>query len=171
MMIVLLVAIVYGPMVIEARRSAQNERAQLARGGFEPAGDVYRLMQAAYPGAFAAMLAEAALRAGPPADLVVTMGLAVFAGGKALKWWAILTLGQAWTFRVIVVPAARRVRSGPYRYVDHPNYVGVVGELLGAALMTGAQVAGPVSTILFSLLILKRIAVENRAVKENLVIE
>jgi methyltransferase len=171
MMIVVLVAIVYVPMLIEARRAAQNERAQLALGGFEPAGDVYRLMQVAYPGAFAAMLAEAAWRGGPPADRVVAMGVAVFAGGKALKWWAILTLGQAWTFRVIVVPAARRVRSGPYRYFDHPNYVGVVGELLGAALMTGAQIAGPVSTVLFSLLILKRLAVENRAVKENLVIE
>ena len=169
MMIVLLVAIVYVPMLIEARRAAQNERAQMAIGGFEPQGDVYRLMQAAYPGAFAAMIGEAALRGGPPAGLVAT-GLAVFAIGKALKWWAILTLGQAWTFRVIVVPAARRIRSGPYRYFDHPNYIGVVGELLGAALMTGALLTGPVATVLFSLLMLKRIAVENRALR-NLVIE
>jgi methyltransferase len=169
MMIVLLAAIVYLPMAIEARRAARNERVQVARGGFEPAGDVYRLMQVAYPAAFAAMLAEAALR-GAPAGVLMAMGLAVFAMGKALKWWAILTLGQAWTFRVIVVPAGRRVRSGPYRYFDHPNYIGVVGELLGAALMTGAQIAGPFSTILFSLLMLKRVAVENRALK-NLVIE
>lgn len=170
MMIVLLAAIVYLPMAIEARRAARNERVQVARGGFEPAGDVYRLMQIAYPAAFAAMLAEAALRGGAPAGVLMAMGLAVFAMGKALKWWAIVTLGQAWTFRVIVVPAGRRVRSGPYRYFDHPNYIGVVGELLGAALMTGAQIAGPFSTILFSLLMLKRVAVENRALK-NLVIE
>ena len=170
MNLVVLAAIVYVPMLIEARRAGQNERAQLAIGGFEPPGDVYRLMQVAYPGAFAAMLAEAAMRGGPPAGVVAAMGLAVFAGGKALKWWAILTLGQAWTFRVIVVPAALRIRAGPYHYFDHPNYIGVVGELLGAALMTGAEVAGPVSTLLFSLLILKRIAVENRALK-NLEIE
>jgi methyltransferase len=110
------------------------------------------------------------MRGGPRPDALAAIGVAVFAVGKALKWWAILTLGRAWTFRVIVVPAAKRVRSGPYRWFDHPNYIGVVGELVGATLMTGATLAGSVATFLFSLLILKRITVENRALK-NLVIE
>ena len=170
MIIGLFIVIIFVPMLIEAQRSAHNERAQLAIGGVEPPGDVYRLMQVAYPGAFAAMIAEAAMRGGPVPGALAALGVAVFAMGKALKWWAILTLGQAWTFRVIVVPAAKRVRSGPYRLFDHPNYIGVVGELVGATLMTGAQLAGPVATLLFSLLILKRITVENRALK-NLVIE
>jgi methyltransferase len=170
MIVVLLAAVIFVPMLIEARRSAHNERAQRARGGIEPAGDVYPLMQAAYPGAFVAMLVETAIGGGPTSAAIAAAGAVLFAAGKALKWWAILTLGQAWTFRVIVVPAARRVRRGPYRFLDHPNYVGAVGELLGATLMTGAQVAGPIATLVFAVLILKRISVENRAL-ENLVIE
>ena len=55
----------------------------------------------------------------------------VFAGAKALKWWAIDTLGGAWTFRVIVVPDAPLVARGPYRWLRHPNYVGVLGEFIG----------------------------------------
>jgi methyltransferase len=150
-------------MAIEARRAALNERTQRAAGGIEPPGDVYPLMRLAYPGAFVAMIAEGALRGSAPA-MVTALGVAVFAAAKALKWWAILTLGRAWTFRVIVVPGGRRITSGPYRFFNHPNYVAVVGELLGAALMCGAALAGPAATAFFLVLIRKRIAVENRAV-------
>ena len=87
-------------------------------------------MQVAYPGAFLAMIAEGAVRGGAP-GLVAAAGAVVFALAKALKWWAILTLGRAWTFRVIVVPQAPLGRPGPYRFMRHPNYVGVVGELVG----------------------------------------
>ena len=62
---VLIAAIVFLPMLVEARRAAANERAQRARGGIEPAGDVYKMMQVAYPGAFLAMIAEGACGADP----------------------------------------------------------------------------------------------------------
>ena len=62
---VLIAAIVFLPMLAEARRAAANERVQRARGGIEPAGDVYKMMQVAYPGAFLAMIAEGVLRGGP----------------------------------------------------------------------------------------------------------
>jgi methyltransferase len=95
---------------------------------------------------------------------MVGIGAVIFAGAKLLKWWAILTLGDAWTFRVIVVPGAPLVTSGPYRFVRHPNYVGVAGELVGVALMTGALVAGPVAIVAFGALLSRRIAVEERTV-------
>ena len=87
----------------------------------------------------------------------------MFALAKALKWWAILSLGQFWTFRVIVVPQAPLVVSGPYRCMRHPNYVGVIGELAGVAFMTAAWIAGPITTAGFVSLIVKRIEVETRA--------
>ena len=149
-------------MILEARRAARNERAQRARGGVEPRGDVYGLMAVAYPAAFLAMIIEGTVSGGPPPS-VVAAGVAVFAGAKALKWWAIGALGACWTFRVIVLPDGARVVSGPYRYLRHPNYVAVAGELVGVALMTGALVAGPVGTAVFMALMLKRIAIENGA--------
>jgi methyltransferase len=158
----LLLAVVFLPMAIEAWRAARNERAQRASGGVEPPGDVYPIMQAAYPGAFLAMIAEGAVRGGAPV-LAFAIGAVVFAFAKTLKWWAILALGQAWTFRVIVVPQAPLVVSGPYRFMRHPNYVGVIGELVGVALMTGAWIAGPITTAGFVSLIVKRIQIETRA--------
>lgn len=156
--------VVFGLLALEAVRATQNERAQRARGGVEPPGDVYGMMRVAYPAAFLVMFVEGLFR-GSPTPPFVAAGAIVFVAAKLLKWWAILSLGPSWTFRVIVVPGAALVTSGPYRALRHPNYVAVVGELAGVALMTGARIAGPIATIVFSLLMRKRIVVENRALE------
>ncbi len=154
--------VVFAFMLVEAVRAARNERHQRERGGIEPRGDVYRLMQVAYPGMFVAMVAEAAWQGMPPPALAA-VGAVLFAAAKALKWWAIRALGQAWTFRVIVVPGTTAIAAGPYRHLRHPNYVAVVGEILGVALMTGARVTGPLAFVVFGALLARRILVENRA--------
>jgi len=159
---VLLFVAVFVFMLVEARRAAGNERAQRARGGVEPPGDVYALMQLIYPASFLLMLAEGAWRGAAPQPFLVA-GVTLFAAAKALKWWAILSLGPFWTFRVIVVPGSRRVVSGPYRFVPHPNYVAVVGEFIAVAMMTGAVVSGPLALLAFAALLVRRIAVEARA--------
>jgi methyltransferase len=154
--------IVYASLIVEAVRAKRNEQAQLARGGREPEGDVYAIMRIAYPGVFLAMLAEGVFRGVPSANLIAA-GAVLFAASKALKWWAIFSLAQAWTFRVIVIPGTSLVDDGPYRYLRHPNYVAVIGELVSVALLTGARVAGPVATIVFAALVARRVSVENRA--------
>ena len=156
-------ALVYASMVAEALRAARNERVQRARGAIEPPGDVYSVMQVVYPGLFTAMIAEGSMRPEHGASPWFVAGLVAFALSKALKWWAILELGQFWTFRVIVVPGTVRVRSGPYRYLRHPNYVGVFGELVGTAFMTGALLTGPPAVLFFTGLMARRTMVEQGA--------
>ena len=161
----ILVAIVFGALIVEALRASANELTQRARGGIEPAGDVYTVMRVVYPGVFLAMFVEGAWRGAPPWTAVLA-GALVFLAAKLLKWWAILSLGPFWTFRVIVVPGARLVAGGPYRWLRHPNYVGVMGELAGVALMTGALLSGVAGIVTFGGLVLKRIALEERALRE-----
>ena len=93
-------------------------------------------------------------------------GAVLFVAAKALKWWAILSLGPFWTFRVIVVPGRPAGGRGPYRWLRHPNYVGVMGELAGVALMTGAPLSGVAGIATFGWLLVRRIAVEERALRE-----
>jgi methyltransferase len=87
----------------------------------------------------------------------------VFVVGKTLKYWAIASLGRRWTFRVLVPPDARLVTTGPYRYLRHPNYVGVAGELVGAAFMAHAPLTGVLAVLGFGALMLARIRIEERA--------
>lgn len=149
-------------MLLEARRSRANERALRARGAVEPPGDVYRLMAIAYPTGFVTMAIEGWVRAVRPGLLFWT-GAAVFVLAKALKYRAIAALGPFWSFRVLVVPGAPLVTTGPYRLLRHPNYVAVAGELVGVALMMASLVVGALSIIGFGLIMLRRIAVEERA--------
>ena len=160
--LLVLSTVVFGLMLVEARRASGNEQTQRARGGIEPPRDVYALMQIAYPGVFLLMLGEGLFHAAPSA-IQLGVGAILFITGKLLKWWAIVTLGPFWTFRVIVVPGTTPVVAGPYRFLRHPNYVGVVGELAGASLLAGAPVAGVLGTLLFSGLMALRVRVENRA--------
>ena len=160
-----IVAVVaFVPMLAEARRSRRHERALRALGAIEPADDVYWAMQIAYPACFVAMVAEAWVRDVPPGRAFAA-GAIVFVAAKAIKYWAIATLGERWTFRVLVLPGQPLVTAGPYRLLRHPNYLGVAGELVGAALMAHAPLAGAVSLVVFGILLLARIRVEERALE------
>jgi methyltransferase len=99
----------------------------------------------------------------PEPSATTLAGAVVFVAAKALKYWAIASLGRRWSFRVLVLPGAPLVGHGPYAVFRHPNYVGVMGELVGMALLTGAPVSGLVSTVLFAGLLWRRIRVEERA--------
>jgi methyltransferase len=158
----LLFGLAFGPMIGEALVARRNEQALRARGAVEPGNDVYPIMQIVYPAAFAGMILEGWLRAATPTGLF-SAGLIVFAGAKALKYWAIATLGSRWTFRVLVLPHAPLIGGGPYRWLRHPNYVAVVGELGGMALMARALLTGPLVLAMFSVILLARIRIEDRA--------
>jgi methyltransferase len=165
------VAVIFGLMLAENRVSRRHEHALRMAGALEPPGDVYRALAVAYPASFLLMGVEGIWRtaaaggtgtaaAGPS---WAASGVVLFAASKALKYWAIRTLGDRWSFRVLVQPGRPLVTSGPYRYLAHPNYVGVVGELAGAAMMVGARISGPLALAVFAVLLRIRIRFEERA--------
>ncbi len=149
-------------MAGEAVLASFNERVLLARGAREAPHDVYRTMRWAYPGCFVLMAIEGAWR-GPSPPSVLLGGLALFGLAKALKAWAIAALGPRWTFKVIVPQQPSLITSGPYRLLNHPNYVAVVGELAGFAAIVFAPVTGVAAVIGFGSLMRARIRVEDRA--------
>jgi methyltransferase len=149
-------------MLAETAVSASHERALRAAGAEEPADDVYPLMQIVYPAAFVAMLVEAWIR-GSGWSGVAWVGLAIYVAAKAFKYWVIATLGGRWTFRVLVPPGSLRTLAGPYRWMRHPNYVAVVGELAGFAVFCQAPIAGTLGVMAFVPILVARIRVEERA--------
>jgi len=149
-------------MAGEAVLSSYNERLLRARGAIEPEGDVIGSMRWAYPGAFVLMGIEGALT-GPAPPNVLLGGLALFGFAKALKIWAMSSLGTRWSYRVLVVPGDPLVTAGPYRFIAHPNYLAVAGEIASVAAIVWAPVTGVLATIGFGWLMIARIRIEDKA--------
>ncbi len=84
-------------------------------------------------------------------------------GAMALRYWAVLTLGPYWNIRVIVVPGARPVTGGPYRFLRHPNYVAVIMEGLAIPLIHTAWFTAIGFSLLNAWILRTRIRCEENA--------
>ncbi len=91
--------------------------------------------------------------------------LAVFLVLQGLRVWVIATLGPRWTTRIIVLPGAPLVRTGPYRFVAHPNYCIVAGEILVLPLVFGLAWYGIVFSLLNAAVLWIRIRAEEAALR------
>ena len=89
--------------------------------------------------------------------------LAIVLAAQALRWWCIATLGHQWNTRVVVIPDAPRVTSGPYRFFSHPNYVAVVAEGVALPFVHTASITALTFTMLNTALLRMRIKVEDAA--------
>ena len=89
--------------------------------------------------------------------------LAMFVLLLLARFWIIATLGPRWTTRIIVHPDEPLVRSGPYRFLAHPNYWVVVGEIAVLPLVFGLPWVALVFTILNAAVLWFRIREENQA--------
>lgn len=83
------------------------------------------------------------------------------------RLWVISTLGRFWTTRIITLPAAPLVRSGPYRFVRHPNYVVASLEIAVLPLVFGQVWIALAWSIANALLVAWRIRIEDRALNER----
>jgi methyltransferase len=88
--------------------------------------------------------------------------LGVFALLQLGRIWVIASLGGYWTTRIINLPDAPLVRTGPYRYVRHPNYLLVIAEIAALPLAFGAAAIAAIFSALNLVLIARRIRIENR---------
>ncbi len=87
--------------------------------------------------------------------------LAGFFALQPVRYWVLLTLGRRWTTRVIVLPGAPPVTGGPYRWLRHPNYAVVAGEILLLPLAFGAWEIALGFSVLNAAVLAHRIRVEN----------
>ena len=89
--------------------------------------------------------------------------LAIFVVLQGLRVWVIATLGRRWTTRIVVLPGAPLVKRGPYRFISHPNYAVVAGEILALPLVFGLAWYGIVFSLLNVVILAVRIRAEDAA--------
>jgi methyltransferase len=145
-----------GELVL-ARR---NTKALLARGAFEVGAAQYPFIVAMHAAWLAALWV---FGWNQPVNL---FALAAFITLQGLRVWVLAMLGKRWTTRIIVLPGEPLVTSGPYRFISHPNYVIVVGEIALLPLALHLPMVALVFTVLNALVLVIRIRTEARALSE-----
>lgn len=153
--IVLLVAL---QRLAELALARRNTRRLLAEGAREEGAAHYPLFVVLHAGWLAALFLST------PADASVNGWLlALFLALQAGRVWVVASLGRYWTTRIITVPGAPLVRRGPFRWVRHPNYLVVAGELAVLPLVFGQVWMAVLFSALNVPLTLHRIRVEEAA--------
>jgi methyltransferase len=160
--VVIGVALVAIQRLLELHLSRRHERVLRARGAVEKGREHYPVMVALHVLWLLSTLIEGVLR-GP---VLWPVPLALFLLVQPLRYWAIFSLGENWNTRILVVPGAKLVRRGPYRYLKHPNYVVVAVEVATFPLIFGAWITAFVFSGLNAVLLSIRIREENRALAE-----
>ncbi|HEY6578307.1 MAG TPA: isoprenylcysteine carboxylmethyltransferase family protein, partial [Rhizomicrobium sp.] len=79
-----------------------------------------------------------------------------------LRLWVLASLGSYWTTRILTLRDAPLVRRGPYRFLRHPNYVIVIGEIASLPLAFGEPGVAIVFSILNAAILWWRIAAEEK---------
>jgi len=158
-----LVGLVGLERIAELVVSTRNAAWSLKHGGVETGRGHYPVMVVLHTGLLVGALVEAWVRRPDVPGALAWSMLALVVLSQGLRWWCIVTLGRRWNTRVIVVPGLAPVRSGPYRWLAHPNYVAVVVEGLALPLVHAAWITAAVFTVANAALLTVRIRCENRA--------
>jgi methyltransferase len=158
-----LVLAVAAARLAELRLASRNRRWLLARGAVEAGAGHYPAMVALHAVWLAACPAEVWLLRRPLVPPLAAAMLVLLAGAMALRYWVIRTLGDRWTTRILVLPGAPRIESGPFRHLRHPNYLAVALEILALPLVHTAWFTAAVSTAANAALMAVRIPAEERA--------
>jgi methyltransferase len=91
--------------------------------------------------------------------------IAVYAGLQVLRGWVLFALGPRWTTRIIVLPGVALVRTGPYRYLSHPNYAVVAAEVAVLPLAFDLMAYAIIFSVLNAVVLAVRIRTENAALE------
>lgn len=89
--------------------------------------------------------------------------IGVFVALQIARIWVLTSLGPYWTTRLITFPGVPPVRRGPYRFMRHPNYAIVAGELAVLPLAFHAPIIALAFTLANVILLSLRIRAENAA--------
>jgi protein-S-isoprenylcysteine O-methyltransferase Ste14 len=106
------------------------------------------------------------LRLWPHSLTAYWIGLALLVAGLAFACWARVHLGRNWSGSVTVKEGHELIRSGPYAYVRHPIYTGLITAVLGTAIVSGT-VRAALGLVIITVSLLRKLRTEEGFMRET----
>ncbi|MGL4880646.1 MAG: isoprenylcysteine carboxylmethyltransferase family protein, partial [Waterburya sp.] len=88
--------------------------------------------------------------------------------GQVLRYLSMQALSWRWTLPIMTVPNLPVVEFGIYRYLRHPNWLGVILEIAFLPLIHSAYLTAIAFSLGNAMLMIKRIQTEEQALKKNI---
>lgn len=149
--------------IVEMKIANRNAKWIRSQGGYEAGIEHYKLIVLTHSLFFLSLLFEVTIKG---VDKWHLIPLVVFILAQLGRVWALASLGNYWNTRIMVLPGAKVVAKGPYRYVRHPNYIVVIIEIAVLPLIWQAYWTAVLFTIINALVLSIRIKEEETALQE-----
>lgn len=134
-------------------------------GGYEVDAEHYKYIVILHVAFLSGLFLEVSLLRPPlPSWWGLSFGLFIVAQG--MRVWCLTSLGKFWNTRIFVLPGAKPIKKGPYRFLRHPNYLVVISEILLLPLSFGAYYTAVFATIFNALILRRRISAEEDALAQ-----
>jgi methyltransferase len=151
--------------LLELRISKTNADYLLTHGGqlhHDNALNPVKVLQVAW---FVAMLVEVWGLNRPFIPALSAIGAIATLAGQYLRYLSMQALGSRWTLQLIAIPAVPRINTGIYRYLRHPNWLGVALEIAAVPLIHTAYLSALIFSIANAILLTQRIQAEEEVLK------
>jgi methyltransferase len=157
----IVLGLVTGQRLGELALARHNTRRLMARGAVEAGRDHYPYMVALHA---VWLVGLWVLARHQPID---PLWLRLFVVLQAARIWVVASLGERWTTRIVTLPGAPLIRRGPYRFLSHPNYLVVAGEIAVLPLAFGLVGFAALFTALNAVMLRVRIGAEAQALRPS----
>ncbi len=161
----LFIAFVILQRLAELIIAKRNEKRMLAKGAVEFDRDGYKFIVLMHTLFFLSLLSEKIYFNRGINDYWIIL-IILFFLAQALRYWAIISLGEFWNTRIIVLKGSELIKKGPYRFLSHPNYMAVITEIAVIPLIFSCYITAIVFSVLNLFAITRRIKIEDAALKK-----
>jgi methyltransferase len=158
----ILIYIVIIQRVLELLIARRNEKWLLKNGAVEYGQRQYLFIVALHALFIASLIAEYIIRQKTGLNVIF---LSLYIVLVALKIWTISSLGKYWNTKIFRIPGMAPVNKGPYKFLKHPNYIIVIGEIAVIPLIFNLYFTAVVFSILNAIVLNIRIKDEDRVWK------
>ncbi len=151
--------------LVELQVSRRHQRSLVGLGARKLADPQYRWMVLLHAGVLIGAALEVTLLHRPFIPLLACAALLAFSLATVLRWWVIRTLGAHWNTEVVDSASLGVVSDGPFRWIRHPNYLGVFVEVIALPLIHTAWITAAVATAGNACVLRNRLRIEERVLE------
>ncbi len=153
--------------LFELRISRNNETYILSQGGKKHTDNLLGAVKALQVSWLIAAIAEVWYFNRPFNLALAVVAFSATLVGQSLRYLSMQALERRWTLPIMTLPDTPVVHKGIYRFLRHPNWLGVILEIAALPLIHGAYLTAILFSLANALLMSKRIQTEERALAES----